>query len=199
MRVRSYQCVERSLALVEGYRIAGHAIDSATNFIVRIETDSGIVGHGCAAPAEEVTGESDALCHEVLDGVLRHHVEKATLDDDPSDLTLKLLALAPGAPAACAAVDIALWDIAAQAAGKPLAELFGSLRPPMPTSVTIGICDVGQTLVEADGWLQKGFTVLKIKTGEDVDNDIDRLRQLRMRCGKDVELRVDANRGYTLA
>lgn len=199
MNVKSYQCIERSLALVEGYRIAGHSIDTATNFIVRIETATGIVGYGCAAPAEEVTGESDALCHEVLDGVLRRHIEKATIDDDPSDLALKLLALAPGAPAACAAVDIALWDIAARAAGKPLVELLGSVRPAMPTSVTIGICTAEQALEEADSWIAKGFRVLKIKTGENVDDDIDRLRRLRAHCGNDVVLRVDANRGYTLA
>ena len=156
MKVRSFQCVERSLALVDGYRIAGHSINAATNFIVRVETDSGIVGHGCAAPAEEVTGETDTLCHEVLDGVLRRHVGNATLGEDPSDLVLKLLALAPGAPAACAAVDIALWDIASQAAGMPLAEVLGSRRPPMQTSVTIGICDVQQTLIEADAWIEKG-------------------------------------------
>ncbi len=199
MKVRSFQCVERSLSLIEGYRIAGHSINAATNFIVRIETDSGIVGHGCAAPAEEVTGETDTLCHEVLDGILRGHVENATLEHDPSDLALKLLALAPGAPAACAAVDIALWDIASQAAGKPLAEVLGRPRPPMPTSVTIGICDFKQTLMEADSWLEQGFQVLKIKTGENVADDIERLRQLRTHCGQDVVLRVDANQGYTLA
>lgn len=199
MRVRSFQCAERSLSLIEGYRIAGHSINAASNFIVRIETDNGIVGYGCAAPAEEVTGETGTLCHEVLDGVLQSHVRNATLEADPSDLVLKLLALAPGAPAACAAVDIALWDIASQAAGKPLAEVLGRLRPPMSTSVTIGICDAQQTLMEADSWIEKGFRVLKIKTGENVADDIVRLRQLRAHCGKHVELRVDANRGYTLA
>lgn len=199
MKVTSYRCIKRSLSLVEGYRIAGHSINAVTNFIVRIETDNGLVGHGCAAPAEEVTGESDALCYEVLNGVLRQHIEKAALQDDPTDLALKLLALAPGAPAACAAVDIALWDVVARAAGKPLAGLFGSLRPPMATSVTIGICDVKQTLAEADDWLEKGYRILKIKTGENVADDIERLRQLRTHCGKDITLRVDANRGYTLA
>lgn len=198
MKTRSFRCIERSLALVEGYRIAGHSIDTATNYIVRIETDTGIVGHGCAAPAEEVTGETDALCHEVLEGVLRRHVEKAELSDDPTDFMLKLLALAPGAPAACAAVDIALWDIAAQAAGKPLVALLGEPRAPLPTSVTIGICDAAQTLAEADGWLGRGFRVLKIKTGENVDGDIDRLRRLRMHCGSGAVIRVDANQGYTL-
>lgn len=198
MRVRSYRCIERSLALIEGYRIAGHSINSATNFIVRIETDSGIVGHGCAAPAEEVTGETDALCHEVLEGVLRGHIENARLVSDPSDLALKLLALAPGAPAACAAVDIALWDIAAQAAGKPLVDVLGERRRPLPTSVTIGICGVEQALAEADDWIKKGFHVLKVKTGERVTDDIERLRRLRMHCGSDVVLRVDANQGYSL-
>lgn len=198
MRIQSFQCIERSLALVEGYRIAGHSIDSATNFIVRIETDCGLVGHGCAAPAEDVTGETDELCHELLNGVLRSHVENAEIDDDPSGLALKLLALAPGAPAACAAVDMALWDIAARAADKPLAQMFGPLRPPMPTSVTIGICGVTQTLRETDGWIDRGFHVLKIKTGENVDDDIERVKKLRSHCGSDIMIRVDANQGYAL-
>lgn len=198
MRVKSFQCVEQPLSLVEGYRIANHSINTATNFIVRIESDTGLVGYGCAAPAEAVTGETDALCLEVLGGVMRSHVENAILADDPAELSLKLLALAPGAPAACAAVDIALWDIAARASGKPLAEVLGVLRHPMPTSVTIGICDVNQTLQEADNWFDLGFHVLKIKTGEDVVDDIERVTKLRTHSGGDIVIRVDANQGYTL-
>lgn len=199
MKIRSFEVNEAALALIEGYRIAGHSINTATNFVVRLESDNGIAGYGCAAPAEEVTGETDALCREALDGVLRAHVENALHSPDPSDLCLKLLALAPGAPAACAAIDIALWDIAAQAAGQPLVERLGDRRTPMPTSVTIGICETAQALDEAAGWVAKGFNVLKVKTGEDTDADIDRLQQLRAHFGNKIVIRVDANQGYSLA
>jgi len=68
----------------------------------------------------------------------------------------------------------------------------------MSTSVTIGICDATQTLGEADSWLDRGFQVLKIKTGENVADDIERLQKLRSHCGSDISIRVDANQGYTL-
>lgn len=199
MKIRSLLVEERQLNLVEGYRIAGHTITTATNFLVQIETDNGFVGSGCAAPAEDVTGETDALCFAALDGILRERLENAVIAMDPSELCLDLQARAPATPAACAAIDIALWDIAAQSAGRPLVDVFGARRPAMQTSVTIGICDAEQTLDECANWLAKGFNILKVKTGEDVDADVDRLLRLRRRFRDEIVIRVDANQGYTLA
>ena len=93
---------------------------------------------------------------------------------------------------------MAIWDLIGQKQGKPLVELWGGRRRPVPTSVTIGICSAEQTLREAHDWLARGFLVLKIKIGEDLELDIDRLSRLRRAAGPGVVIRVDANQGYDL-
>lgn len=197
MKITRFDSRQVEMPLVEGYRIAGRHFTSATNFIVEIETDTGLTGHGCAAPAEDITGESNDTCGHALSGVLKDRVTGVLLPDDPGQLGLELLTHVPSAPAACAAVDMALWDLASQAAGKPLVEYLGGKPEAISTSVTIGICDAEETIRQAQDWIDKGFRILKVKTGDSVIEDVSRIVALRMSIGNDVLIRVDANEGYS--
>lgn len=198
MKVRSYAARRVDLPLVEGYRITGKTINVATNFLVTIIADNGLSGVGCAAPSGDVTGESDEMCEAALDGALADLVAGIEVPADPSSIALDAASLVPECPAARAAVDIALWDLAAKKANEPLVRYWGGNPLPVPTSVTIGICDVQQTLKEARSWLEQGYRVLKVKIGEDLDVDLQRLRSLREMTGPDCTIRVDANQGYDL-
>jgi len=198
MKIDAYDFRTVDLPLVEGYRITGKTITSCQNHLVRLRSGP-LTGYGSASPSGDVTGEHDASCAAALGGALADITKGAELGDDTGAWWRKAAALASSNPAACAAVDMALWDLIARKAGKPLVEVWGGAPVPIPTSVTIGICDAGQTLREADGWLAQKFFVLKIKIGEDLDADVDRLRRLRAHVGPDITIRVDANQGYDLA
>ena len=89
----------------------------------------------------------------------------------------------PLTPAARAAVDIALHDLLAQRLGVPLAEMLGRVHEALPTSITIGIKPVAETLAEADEYLGRGFRVLKVKIGDSLEEDLERLARLRERVG----------------
>jgi L-alanine-DL-glutamate epimerase-like enolase superfamily enzyme len=187
------------LPLREGYRIAGRTITCVRNFFLRLDTDRGLTGWGSAAPAEEVTGESEAMCLEALEGPLR----ELALQADPLEEHARLAERARSArchcPAARAALDIALWDLAGKSAGRPLLNVWGGRWRPLPTSTTIGVCDTRETLEAAERWIARGrFKVLKVKIGEDVDLDVERLRALRQMFRGGIRLRADANQGYTL-
>ncbi|MEE4113839.1 MAG: enolase C-terminal domain-like protein, partial [Desulfobacteraceae bacterium] len=54
-----------------------------------------------------------------------------------------------------------------------------------------------ETLDEAEEYSGRGFRFLKVKTGIDVDEDIERLVNIRQRVGPAVAIRVDANQGYS--
>jgi L-alanine-DL-glutamate epimerase-like enolase superfamily enzyme len=198
MKIRSFEAVSVDLPLHEGYRIANETIDSARNALVRVESDEGVIGLGGAAPANDEGGESDESCLAALDGPLRELALGAEFSADPSALADQALRVAADFPAARAALDTALWDLAARRAGVPLVRFWGGEPKPLPTSVTIGICSVEETLAAARDWIAQGFRILKVKIGEDFELDAERLRKIREALGSDVALRVDGNQGYSL-
>ena len=199
MKIVRAEAIPVDLPLREGYRIAGRTIRSVRNFVLRLETDTGLGGYGNAAPAEEVTGESEADCLEALGAALRDLALGADPVRDRDRLAVEAGRAAPGCPAARAALDIALWDLAGKAAHQPLLRLWGGRWRALATTTTIGVCDVPETLAAARRWVvEQRFRALKIKIGEDADLDIRRLRALREEFGAGVALRADANQGYTM-
>jgi L-alanine-DL-glutamate epimerase-like enolase superfamily enzyme len=100
-------------------------------------------------------------------------------------------------PAALAAADMALHDLLAKVMGIPLVDLLGRYHESLATSVTIGINTIEETLEEAAAYLHQGFKILKIKIGNDLDQDMERLFKIREHLGKQIRIRVDINQGYT--
>jgi L-alanine-DL-glutamate epimerase-like enolase superfamily enzyme len=68
----------------------------------------------------------------------------------------------------------------------------------MRTSVTVGILSEAETVERALARVAEGFRCLKLKGGLDPDEDADRVRAVRAAVGPRIELRFDANQGYTV-
>ena len=197
MRITDIHCWPMRFRLAQPYTIAYERIEATTNVFLRIDTDSDIVGFGCAAPDLEVTGETS----ETVEAVFADEVRPALLGSDPlrhAMLMQRIREPLRRHPSAKAAVDMALYDILGKRAGLPLWKLLGGYRERIKTSVTIGILPVAATLAEARQWFREGFTCLKIKGGCDLDTDVERLLEVRSELGPKIELRFDANQGYTV-
>lgn len=195
MKIKRVSIWKEDLALTRPYTIAYETIDSVAALFVRLETANGLIGLGTASPAEDVTGESVSACETAL----ATRVEPILGGSDIRFYRMLLRrlreALAP-TPAALAAADIALHDLMGRALGLPLVELLGRAHDTLPTSITIGIKSVTETLAEAAEYTERGFSIFKVKTGLDVAQDVERLTRLREVYGARVLLRVDANQGY---
>jgi L-alanine-DL-glutamate epimerase-like enolase superfamily enzyme len=186
------------LPLTRPYAIAGQPpIDRVGNVIVELETDSGAVGLGAGSPGEHVTGETIEACAGALTGRGLAWLAGRDARHVPA-LCRETEARWPAAPAARAAVDIALHDLLGQALGVPLCDLLGRAHTAMPTSITIGIKGVDETLAEAVEYVARGFRCLKVKIGDELELDLERLVRLRERVGARTTIRVDANVGYTI-
>jgi L-alanine-DL-glutamate epimerase-like enolase superfamily enzyme len=97
-----------------------------------------------------------------------------------------------------AAVDMALHDILGKAAGLPLWRLLGGYRDRIRTSVTVGILPLEETVSRASGFVGQGFRCLKLKGGKDPGLDVRRVMAVREAVGPKIELRFDANQGYSV-
>jgi L-alanine-DL-glutamate epimerase-like enolase superfamily enzyme len=196
MKITRLEIWPVEMRLAEPYTIAYERVDATTNIFLRLETNTGIVGYGCAAPDKQVTGETPAtvvkICRDMIDPVLKQL--------DPLRLALiteKLAPILPDHPSAVAMVDMALHDILGKVCGLPVYKLLGGFRTRIKTCVTIGINPLDETIARAREWIRKGFRSLKIKGGQNVEADIEKILKVREDVGKKIELRFDANQGYT--
>ncbi len=196
MKIRNVEAWPVSMRLKEPYTIAYETIDSTTNIFLRIETDKGIVGFGCAAPDLQITGETPESVLQAVNTAIFPNIKGS----DPLRIAMLVERLAPllqSQASALAAVDMALHDVLGKISGLPLWKLLGGFRDRIRTSVTIGILPEQETIIRAREFVAQGFKSIKIKGGIDVDSDIARVVKVRETVGPDIELRFDANQGFT--
>jgi len=103
--------------------------------------------------------------------------------------------------AAMAGIDIALWDIAGKAAGKPVFRLLGGTATDVHTYAVGGFYDEGAPLTacadELAGYVEKGFRSVKLKSGAfSLAEEIERARAVRSAVGADVQFMLDLNAPY---
>lgn len=169
---------------------------------VIITTDAGITGTG-------ITGTQGG--EELIYQVIKDHYGKMLIDRDPLAIKqlweelhwsrLNWIGRAGVVSMAHAAIDIALWDIAAQVAGLPLCKLLGLHKP---DGVPVYNTNAGWLNWSVDdlkrdmgALLEKGWTALKMKVGHDDPRiDIERVRAVRKSLGGTFRLMVDANQAW---
>jgi L-alanine-DL-glutamate epimerase-like enolase superfamily enzyme len=104
----------------------------------------------------------------------------------------------PNNPGVRATADIALYDVFTKYLDVPLVTYLGQHVEKMATSVTIGIKNVEETLEDAEEFVGDGFRILKVKLGNDLEEDIERLIKLREKYGYNLKIRIDSNQGYSV-
>ena len=193
MRIDFIEYTAVSIPRKEPFTIARSSSTVTENVLVIVNSGS-LTGHGSGAPTE-VTRESLVSAMDAVKAMVRA-LEGYTFER-PREVADKMDRVMPGNPSVKAAFDIAVHDLAAQAAGVPLHRYLGATKDRMPTDITIGIMDTANAVARAQAFARAGFRSLKVKVGRDPRGDIDRLRAIRGAVGPGVELRVDGNQGYT--
>lgn len=193
MRIDLLEFVTVTIPRKERFTIARGSSDVAENVLVSVH-DGKLSGTGAGAPTD-VTKESPRTVLEAMKTLsrgLRDFEFQA-----PRDVADRMDKLLPGNPSAKAAVDLAVYDLAARAAHKPLYAYLGGTKPRMATDMTIGIMPTVNAVGKANRWVQEGFRSLKVKVGTDLRGDLERVLAIRNAVGPSVEIRVDGNQGYT--
>lgn len=170
--------------------------------LVDLETEDGI------------TGRTYVFCYRpsvprAVDAVLRDAVSLVKGEPAaPVEIAPKLarrfalVGVAGVVRMALSALDAALWDVLAVAAGLPLATLLGASPRPIPAynSSGLGLMPAGAAADEAEKLLEGGFRSVKLRLGHPtLEEDLTVTRAVRERLPASVELPVDYNQALTVA
>lgn len=175
----------------------GDAVQSRQRVILTLQTASGLTGWGEAAPLPNFTGETVASIQLQLDRSFLPLV----IGRSPFALTAVLSDLdrLPGNSTAKAAIDMALHDLQGQLLGRPVVDLLGGrVRDRVPVADVIGIEPVPVAVARAEAIVTRGHGTIKLKIGRDPAADLERVGAVRAAVGPGIQLRVDANAGYTV-
>jgi L-alanine-DL-glutamate epimerase-like enolase superfamily enzyme len=168
-----------------------------TNTIVRLTTREGHEGIGAAASYSETGFDrtiAETLRHQLplLLGASAHHREM--LWHRVHDLNI------PRAPQAHSAIDIALWDLAAKAAGLPLYRMLGGARSRIPSYASTPLLpEIEAYLDFIDQLRQEGFTAVKFHCWCRPERDLALVRAAQKRFGTSIALMLDVEQRYTRA
>ncbi len=172
------QVFDERFALAEVFTIARGSRSHAEVLRVEVARD-GVRGQGECVPYARY-GES-------LESV------RAQVEGLPEEVTRAGLQEVLLAGAARNAVDCALWDLEAKAAGQRVWEMAGLMAPgPVVTAFTLSL-DTPERM-EAAARRHAGRPLLKVKLG--TPEDMPRLEAVR-RGAPDTRIIVDANEGWT--
>ena len=167
--------------------------------LVRVHTDEGLTGLGEASCTPRWSGEDQATGSHLIHAYL----EPLLVGENPLEVervTQKFRLAFAANYFTKAAVEMALWDIAGKAAGKPVYELLGGkVRDSITTKWSVSGVEPARAAEIAHWAVTQGFRAMKVKVGTEPDADVARVRAVRDAIGASTKLGVDANGGWPTA
>jgi L-alanine-DL-glutamate epimerase-like enolase superfamily enzyme len=170
--------------------------------VIRIRTSDGCVGYGESHPGRS-PGAIVSLINSTIVPML--------LGMDANDVTgvwsriykmqLASHGMGAGAALALSGIDMALWDIRGKLANLPLYALLGGAKRRIKAyagGIALGYQPAPSLAAEALGYVQQGYQAVKLRVGDGVRNDLERVRAVRDAVGADIDILVDANTTYTI-
>ncbi|GGB62490.1 dipeptide epimerase [Virgibacillus dakarensis] len=196
MKITEVEIYAIQLPLNEPFVISYATFDTMPSIIVKVTTDTGMVGYGEGVADEHVTGESWASTFHVLAATLA----PAILGEDPVNLERihDIMNRAIYAvPTAKAAIDIACYDVVGKALGVPVYALLGGrYHDRFPVTHVLSIDEPEKMAAEAARRVGEGYRSFKMKVGTNVTEDVKRIKAVQERVSEDVAIRVDVNQGW---
>jgi L-alanine-DL-glutamate epimerase-like enolase superfamily enzyme len=200
MRITAIKVYQVDLPLVEGaYRWSeGKAVSVFDSTVVRVETDTGLAGHGECCPLGPVY--LPAYAAGVRAGLAE--IAPQLIGQDPTGLDVlnrRMDYLLKGHAYVKSAIDVACWDITGQVAGLSVCQLLGGRFGEAITLYrAISQRPAAEMAENVAAYRREGYTRFQLKVGGRADEDIARIHQVRDVLQPTDVLVADANTGWLM-
>jgi D-galactarolactone cycloisomerase len=180
-----------------GFQYAAGVCTGRLTSLVLVHTDTGLVGHG------------SAYTHPTLaEMIIKQQLEPLLVGEDPCEvetLWTRMYGITRWygrkgvAMTALGGIDTALWDLRAQAAGKPLRELLGGARTTCPAYAS-GLLwrEPSELAEEAAGYVARGFRRVKMRLARSPEYDRAAVTAVRKAIGDKNDVIVDGSMRYSV-
>lgn len=197
MKIERIEAIPYAIPYTHPLKFASGEVETAEHVLIRIHTDDGLVGTADAPPRPYTYGETQDSIVSIVEKVFAPQLVglevldrgkvRAVLDRTIHNQVAK------------GTVDIALWDLIGKSLGTPVHRLLGGYTDRLRVSHMLGFRPAQELLEEALRFGEEyGITTFKLKVGRrPLALDIEACHVLRAGLGDDVELYLDANRGWT--
>jgi o-succinylbenzoate synthase len=189
----------RTISMKRPFVTAVRTARSIDALIVEVRDSDGRSGWGEAPTSWRVTGESVESVTAAIEGPLTDALKGYSLDESAAMSEALEQAVVRNSSARMA-LDCAIYDLGAQLAGLPLYQFLGGrsseVRTDMTLSATLSESGSKQLIETALEFVASGFHTLKVKVGAGGD-DVKLLNEVRRAVGADIQLRADANQGWS--
>ena len=170
-------------------------VDALEDLVVIIECDDGSIGYGEGAPTPVITGETMGTMIAAIE-YMKPFIVGLEIDDFDIILNNIHTSLLKNTTAK-SALEIALYDLKAQARKLPLYKMLGGTKTAFKTDITISMNETETMIADALHAVELGYETLKIKIGEDPQKDVDRIIAIDNALDDNIKMRLDANQGWT--
>ena len=157
-----------------------------TATIVRVETDTGLVGIGSGDEMVGFLGHENLFIGQDPLAIERHY---------------RLLSNLGFHYGRCWPLDIALWDLAGKITNQPCWKLLGGLSNKVPAYASSGSLRDPRTMgSQARHFVGRGFKAMKVRFHRaDWRDDVRALEAVRAEVGDRLHVMVDCNQGWRMA
>lgn len=170
-------------------------VEHVENLKITIHTNTPNIGHGAAPATKAITGEDLSSITKSIKKSIAPKLIGETFD---LVTLLKILHQScEGHSSAKAAVDMALYDLAALSHSQNLLSYLGGVHKALETAVTISLKSPQEMAEDAQIAYARGFHILKIKVGAKDEDDLARIQAVRAAVPH-ARILIDANQAWSV-
>ncbi|TLP79968.1 mandelate racemase/muconate lactonizing enzyme family protein [Nesterenkonia sphaerica] len=196
MKITAVEAIPYTIPYSQPLRFASGQVREADHVLIRVHTDAGLIGTSDTPPRPYTYGETQGSIISVITTIFAPQM--IGLDPFDREKVRQVLGRTFHNATAKGSIDIALWDIIGQAQQMPVTRLLGGYTDRLRVSHMLGFKEAGALVEEvAQMRANYGISSFKLKVGRRPTSlDMGAARALRESFGEEIELYMDANRGW---